>query len=255
MAKLHEILAAEKTVVSASVALMAETADKFRKDAMFIGEERSLKMLDESAANTSLEQAARTSRPLTTTVYDTLEYALGFWAKAESLLYAKNLSNTKAVVPLKFRNITLAEEVPVDELLGLEARLTAMKQVLVAMPTLDASKNWKHQDTDPNGVWTAAEERTTKTEKVMIPVVLYEATDKHPAQVKEATRDEVVGTFTRVLKCGAATSLQKANVLALVDELIAEVKKARVQANNVDVVPQIDDLGRNIAKLILGQLA
>jgi hypothetical protein len=83
-------------------------------------------------------------------------------------------------------------------------------------------------------VYTAAAEVTAKTQKITYPVVMAEATDKHPAQVKEASRDEVVGTFSLIPRSGAATTLQKAQVLERVDNLITEVKKARQRANAVE---------------------
>ena len=59
------------------------------------------------------------------------------------------------------------------------------------------------------GVWVGTNpEVTTKQEKIISPVVLYEATDKHPAQIKEISKDIVVGSFTKTVSSGAITSRQ-----------------------------------------------
>jgi hypothetical protein len=89
----------------------------------------------------------------------------------------------------------------------------------------------------------------TKTEKIMVPVILAEATDKHPAQVKESTRDNIVGKFTTVKRSGAATAIQKAEAIKLVDELLVEIKKARMRAN--DTTTTAEKLGSDLVKVLL----
>lgn len=236
MPKLHEILAVEKTVAAASNALIKDTIDKFGKDHFFRGEEKSLKMLDETLATKVEEDAARTSTQLTTTVPATLDFMFQVWGRAEDVLFTKNVSNTKALADIIYRGTVIHADVPVDELMGLESRLEYLRDnVLKRMPTVDASKAWKASPMNEHGVWVAPPELTTKTQKEMVPVVLAPATDKHPAQVKESTRDAVVGTFTRVQFSGAATAMQKSEVLLAVDDLIAAIKQARMRANSVEI--------------------
>jgi hypothetical protein len=85
-------------------------------------------------------------------------------------------------------------------------------------------------------VWKTESEHTTKTEKIMVPVVLAPATDKHPAQVKESTKDSVVGTFSTVKRSGAVTAVAKSEAIKNVDELLVAIKKARMRANETTVV-------------------
>lgn len=251
MGKLHELLAAEKTVVGSANAVMKETGDKFRNENFFRGQDKSLRMIVESPENAAMEAAAAEHRALPSTVGATLEYALGMWADAEDLLASKNVTNTKALADIEFRGRVVASGVPVDELMGLEARLERMKaDVFSHMPTLDATRRWAHDETDPKGVWVSGPDRTAKTQKVLFPVVLAPATDKHPAQVKEASRDEVVGTFETTHRSGAATTLQKADVLTALDELIVEIKRARQRANSVEVT-QVR-IGKAIRDILMG---
>jgi hypothetical protein len=141
----------------------------------------------------------------------------------------------------------------VDELMGLENRLAELRRLIQTAPTLDASVKWILDQSQGEGVWvSAAAEEGVKTEKRMFPVILSPATDKHPAQVKEASKDEVVGLFSTRKFTGALTTIQKANTLTLMDDLIAEVKKSRIRANGVEA--NTDRIGGVFAKLIMDKL-
>ncbi|BAG41717.1 hypothetical protein [Ralstonia phage phiRSL1] len=256
MAQLHEILAAEKTVINARDQLTADTQNKFAKgDQYFTGFTKTLELLTDDPSNAKIEAAARQDKELPTTVLATLDYYLTYWAKAEQTLFTKNVTNTKAVADLMYNGQAIATNVPVDELMGLEVRLNELRKLFTQIPTLDASKGWAPDASAAQpGTWRATQPQVaTKTEKVMTPVVLYEATDKHPAQVKEVTTDKVVGTFTINTVSGATTALQKAQALAIIDELIVETKAARTRANSVQV-ETVDNIGQRLADLILGPL-
>ena len=238
MGKLHELLAVEKTLLADAEQLIKDTTEKFiKREHFFIGEEKTLTMLKESPENTAEEKAARSSRQLTTTVVDTLDFMFQVWGKAEDVLYQKNMTNTTSFADIEYRGEVIAKNIPVDELMGLESRLSVLKEaVFKHIPTVDASKQWMKDQNERKGVLITEPERTTKTQKIMVPVILYGATKEHPAQVKEATKDEVVGTFERLIRTGAATAVQKSDALLAITDLIAEVKKARMRANSVEAV-------------------
>lgn len=250
MTKLHELLAVEKTRSNAATKLLDETAHKFAKEHFFSGHLKTLTMLVDSPENQAIEAAARDEKTLPTTVPETLEYALKFWADAEDVIFAKNKTNQLANADLFFRGNTLVSNVPVDELLGLEVRLEKLRQVITAMPSLDASKEWAKSSSGRNGEYVSTtDEVTSKTEKVTTPVVMYEATEKHPAQIQIVNTDRVVGTFTKIIFSGAATSKQKADAIAVVDDLLVEVKQARQRANSVEA--SNEKIGTTITNLIL----
>jgi hypothetical protein len=247
MPVIHELLAAEKTVNASWNTLHQETLKKLCNSHYFEGHTKSLKMLEDSAANEAIEAQAAENKAVPTNVRDTLHYALGFYGKVETLQHQKNEANRAATADLVFRGELLASALPVDQLLGLEARLVKVKEIFLAVPTLDASRTWAH---DPQtGTWVAPPEHATKTEKVMVPVVLAAATDKHPAQVKESTRDNTVGKFTLIKRSGAATAVQKAEAIKLVDEMLVEVKQARMRANQTAVGDS--NLGDALVQLLL----
>lgn len=250
MGKLHEVLAVERTLVAASNTLLNETADKLSKPQYFLGEDRSLKMLEDTPTNRAEEQAARVSKAMATTVPETLKFMFEVWSKAEDALYQKNVANTTAFADIIYRGKVIAGHVPVDELMGLESRLQVIKdKIFAVMPTLDASKHWKEDPQAGKGVYVAPEVQMTKTQKIMYPVVMALATDKHPAQVKEATKDEVVGLFSSIQRSGAVTAYQKSEALLAVEDLIAAVKQARMRANMVDV--QNDTIAKAIVTVLL----
>jgi hypothetical protein len=251
-AKLHELLAAEKTPTGAWNQLYEDTLKKFKNPAHFFnGHSKSLKMINESPENAATEDQNRDEKPVTTTVFDTLDYALDIFAKAEDLQYQKNKTNTKALGTVMWKGQPFLVDLPVDELLGLEARLTKLRQLFAEIPTLDATKSWIASNL--RDVWQVEyPEDTVKTEKVVVPVVMSPATEKHPAQVQAVGKDIVVGKFTLLKRSGEATAQQKADMLKIVDELMVEVKQARMRANETEAVT--DKIAHKITVLLLGPL-
>ena len=97
MTKLHEVLAAEKTVSSAWNTLYEETLKKLGNSHFFEGHTKSLKMLEESAGNEAIEAQAAEHKALPTNVRDTLEYTFGILASHEDLqLRAPTMPSTVA---------------------------------------------------------------------------------------------------------------------------------------------------------------
>lgn len=232
MAKLHELLAAEKTPTGAWNQLYEDTLKKFKNAAHFFeGHSKSLAMIEESPGNKAIEDQAREDKPVTTTVFDTLEYALDIFAKAEDLQYQKNVTNQRASGAVMWKGEVLLK-LPIDELLGLEARLTKIRQLLAEVPTVDATKRW--ESVGGHMFVTSSAEYTTKTEKQVVPVTLKEATKEHPAQVQAVAKDVVVGRFSTIRHSGAATALQKAEALKRIDSLLIEIKQARMRANEAE---------------------
>ena len=247
--KLHAILAVEKTRTSQSTLLSTDAQQKFKKAShYFNGHLRTLKMLTESPENVAIEEAAREEKTVPTTVHETLNYMLNAWATAEDISFIKNTTNTVAFADIIFRGNTIVKNVPVDELLSLEVKLENLRKVLADMPTLDASKTWVASESGRLGEHVSiSPEKVSKTEKRMTPVVLYAATEKHPAQIEKIQTDAVIGTFTKILYSGEATSAQKAEVLSVMDDLLVATKDARMRANCTNIVNvQMGDTIKNL---------
>lgn len=235
MGKLHELLAVEETIVAASEKLIAETNEKFNKHTeFFTGAVRTLSRLKDSPEDKAIELAHHRSKELPTDVPDTLQYIFPYIEKALDLKLSKHLTNQRAMADIELDGQIVATSVPVDFLLDLEKAIPRWRAMYTAMPTLDPSRNW---EAERAGVWKSAAAKTAQTEKIMYPVELSPATNQHPAQVKEATKDIVVGIFSQTDISGAATTQQKADVLALCDRLLIAVKQARMRANATEQVP------------------
>jgi hypothetical protein len=252
MGQLHELLAVEKTLTGSWNTLYDETLKKLGNEHFFSGHSKALKMLAEGAANEAIEQQNTEHKAVPTNVHDTLEYMFDIYAEYENLQYRKNRTNAVARGSVEFEGEVIFPDLPVDELLGLEARLTKIRALFVAMPTLDASKLWAKDEQQGAHIWAAMPEYAVKTEKVMVPVVMAEATDKHPAQVKESVRDYVIGKFMTLKRSGAVTAVQKSNAIRQVDALIVEVKRARMRANETPAVT--DRFGDKLVALLMEPL-
>lgn len=237
MAKLHELLAAEKTPTGAWNTIYEETLKKLKTDHYFSGHTKSLKMLIDNPENQATEAAAREHKEVVTTVIETMDYALKMWLRAEDVQFQKNHTNQRATGTVMWEGKPLLQDMPVDQLLGLEARLTKIRELFMAIPTLDASVVWEGDPQAGIGRWVTKEPiETAKTEKRVFPIIMHPATDKHPAQIQVASKDDPVGLFTQIKRSGAATAAEKAACIQNIDTLIVEVKRARMRANETEVI-------------------
>lgn len=235
MPKLHEILAAEDTVVKAANKLLGEMAAKFNKHSeYFFGSIRELRRINDSPEDVALAEAARKEKPLATTVPDEVGYTLPFLAKALDLRLQKHYANQCAISDIVLDGNTVMKDAPVDFLLDLEKELPRLRDVFLTMPTLDPSKDWVVNRKGAYRTKTAATSAQTETREV--PVVLAPATDKHPAQVKMGSETRAVGVFHDHVFSGAVTTQQKADILSLCDRLIIAVKEARMRANMTEAL-------------------
>jgi hypothetical protein len=254
MTELHEVLAAEKTRNAAWNAVYTETQKKFGNPHFFRGLVRRLRMLEQSPANDALEQQEKQDKPVITSVYATLEYLLQQYAQLEDLQYIKNVTNRNAVGTVMWDGKPFLVDLPVDELLGLEARLNMLRQLFVLLPTLDAGKTWGRSAAAGSHGYVSASEESTKTDKQIQAVVLHPATKEHPAIVDKLSKDVVVGLFTTYHHSGEATALQKAEAIMRIDQLIIEVKQARMRANSIEITEPEQSIGDAIATLLLEAL-
>ncbi len=255
MAKLHELLAAERTRTASWNQMFADTLDKFKKaDHFFSGLTRRLRMLSDSDANDAIAAAERQDKPVITTVQETLKDALEVFVKAENLQFQKNRAKQIATGTILWREKVWMSELPMDELLGLESRLGRLKELWLAIPTQDATRVWKATPEVGPGIYESEPEETTKTDKQVVPVILYEKSAEHPAQVQAIGKDVTVGRFSTTRRTGAVTALQKFEALKRLDEILVEIKSARQRANQSEAPAPWEDLGQKLVDLLLEPL-
>jgi hypothetical protein len=143
----------------------------------------------------------------------------------------------------------LASGVPVTHLLFLEKQLTDLATIVGNAPTLDAAEVWQWDEAA--GMHRTAPVMTQSTRKVQQPIVLYPATEKHPAQTQLITEDVVAGNWEMTKFSGAMPGTQKKAMLERIDLLRRAIKEAREEANLIDAEPV--RLGAKVFDYILGQ--
>jgi len=163
---------------------------------------------------------------------------------------SRDRTNMKAAADLEVDGIVLAKGLPATFLLSLEKRLKEARDYYDAIPTLDLSQQWaKVEGTDDQFQYGPIE--AFRYLKRTHGAVLYAATDKHPAQVKEVVDDELVGTFRSTFFSGEVHPGSKAEFLARIDRLIEATKKARMKANEAEV--EEVKVGKSIFDFIHGR--
>lgn len=120
-------------------------------------------------------------------------------------------------------------------LLALEQQLNAIRQMYHAIPTLDPVKVWNKDDGAGKGFFKTNTYTAVRTSKENMPMVMYEATEEHPAQVQMVTKDVQVGEWKTIYKSGKITPAEKSNLLGRIDSFIDSVKRARSRANQADI--------------------
>jgi hypothetical protein len=234
MGKLHELLAVESSLEKTARKLSSESMKTLDKENLFSGQTRRLEMFSEEESNQDQKETVQ----LTSTVDENLNYVFKEVAKYWDVVYQKDLGNTVAMADIVVDGLVLAEDVPATTLLGLESKLVKVREVLEKVHTLAPGIKWIQDTQERAGVWITADDIVQyKTEKTVEYIIAAEATEQHPAQVREASRTRNVGKLTTTKQSGLLTPLEKAERIQRVDNLINAIKRARNRANDVVVEP------------------
>jgi hypothetical protein len=135
-------------------------------------------------------------------------------------------------------------------LLGLEQECKRIRDVVAVVPTLPPGKKWALDAQKGAHIYALQNPtRTERTQKKIVPQVLYEATDHHPAQVQTVEDVNIVGYYTKDEWSGAITPAEKSEILARCDTLIRAVKQARMRANQAEIVAS--KIGKTLTEFIL----
>jgi len=245
MGKLHEVLAVEGEVKTAGEAILNESINTFtKKHDHFEGLVRKY-----SPALEGGEVFPDEIKKMDTTVPERLLYTQEPLVRLIDLMYQKEETNTRARADLVVDGVVLKKDVPATVLLSLEKHFKHVKQMYIAIPTLEPGENWR-EDNDTDATWVADTKSTHRTNKTIKPLVLYPATDKHPAQVEKLNIDERVGTWAATKYSGKLRAKDKVRYLERLDKLIAGIKRARCRANEEEVLPL--EIGKELFSYING---
>jgi len=241
--KLNQVLAIEKGVKSKTHSTLTQLYHRVQKNALLAGQSRIYLPLDEEGVKLPPE-----SQRVQVRADDVLKDVRKALVELFNVTAQKDMANRGASGDVDIDGVNLLEGVPVTYLLFLEKQLTDLKTMIAKVPTLDADTSWTW---DANaGVFRSEATETTKTKKVQKPIVLYPATEEHPAQTQLVTEDVVVGNWTTVRQSGALPADRKEQLSERIIKVLEAVKFAREQANSADAPKHT--LGDDILGFIFG---
>lgn len=249
MTKLHELLAVNNSLEGQTAKCVADLKETFsKKHHLFSERTVTFQPNTEGAPAVNEEQL-----DLQTTVPKELEWIGGFLSRLLDADHSINEANTQARADLTLEDGTvLASRLPATSLLELEKRLKWLHELLSVAPTLDPAKGFGPDPDRGIGVYRAREISRMRTSKQATPIVLYEATDKHPAQVQLINQDVPTGTIRQLEWSGMLTPAEKAAMLDRCEVLTRAVKRARSRANECPIEPS-SRIGATLLDFVFGK--
>lgn len=226
--KLNQIVAVEKGVKAKTTAVMTEFYRVLDKSPLWAGRIRSYVPKDDDGDKFPGERQLVQAKAA-----DVIAQLSDQLTRLFDLVYTHEVANGMATADVVVDEAVVLEDAPVTYLLFLDRQLELLLTFAQKLPVLDPEQTWSY---DPfKGCYVSDEVKTLKTKKVNTPIVMYEATDKHPAQVVMGSEDVVTGTWTQVNLSGGLPYDEVAAIVRRVEKLRTAVKYARETANNADV--------------------
>lgn len=228
MLKLNQVIAIEKGIKTKSQRVISDAHNSLKKKELFVGHTKTFSPYDEDG-----EQLPPDNMKVKYRVDDFINEAKQSWSELWDITAMRDYGNSSAVADVVVDNKVILEKVPVTYLLFLEKQLDDLYTFVKKLPILDSSEDW---ESDPKqDMFSTKPIESIKTKKVTRPLVLYEATDHHPAQVKEITEDVLHGKW-KTIKYSTALQAKEVNeYINRVEKLQQAVKCAREKANEKEV--------------------
>lgn len=248
MSKLHELLAVEGDLAGTYSKIIAETKTNFQKHPdRYFGQHQRIENFDEN-----VPAEADTHKEMDDTVQEKLKYTAGHIIRYLDAVLQKEATNQIATANLVVDGITIGTSLPATFLLGLESKLKKIRDDVYAnIPTLQPGIKWVKDESMGDDIWKReSPEEKFRTKKTFKNHIKAEATKEHPAQVELYTEDIKIARIVTDTWCGMISPAQKSAVLTRIDKLIRAVKKARQQANSIDVAEM--SIGSEIFNYING---
>ena len=231
--KLHEVIAVAKGKKGAAEAHVTELYKAIQKPDLFDGLSRRYRPKDENGDKLP-DESKNVQQDLRALVAQAAER----WAELFDVTLTVDAGNQFAKADVEVQlddgsSKVLVANAPVPFLLFLEKQLVDVRTFVSKLPTPDPAEQW---EADPSqGVLASKPVETLRTMKVQRPVVLYPATDKHPAQTSMVTEDVGAGYWTTRKFTTRVPVDVKAAALARIDKVVDAVRTARERANAVEV--------------------
>jgi hypothetical protein len=230
VAKLNQIIAIEKGTKAKAISEISTLYKLVQKNDLFNGFTKTYQPLDED----DTEKLPSESKRVQATVTECLARFSRAMSELVEVSARRDYTNCTAFADVKVDGKVIFAKAPTPFLLFMEKQLTDLHTFVGSLPTLDEGEEWTR---DPNsGLEKAKSTQTHRTKKTQKPVVLYPATQEHPAQTSMVTEDVIAGHWTQVKQSGAVARTRKSVLLERVVTLLNAVKQAREEANMADEV-------------------
>lgn len=235
MGQIHELLAAEKSVEDQFKKVLGDITNTFlKKPDRFLGTIRTLHMFDDASQNENTTEV----KEIDSTVEKELQFLKDYAIKYIDLIAQKESSNQSAFADVIIDGKIILEQVPATLLLALESKLSHLRVMYDAIPTLQPGINWVEDAEKGKGIYKNSNpEESFKTQKDIIAKILWEPTDPKMSQKPEIEKisvDKKVGKYITTQFSGMISKARKAEILSKLDTLIVEIKKARQRANSTE---------------------
>jgi len=157
-------------------------------------------------------------------------------ARMLDLMSTNENANTEAFADVVVDGSVIIEHAPVTFLMPFQKFLEQeVRGIIRDLPVQDPAETWALSTSSRAGIYQAPSRETFRQQKVQEPLVLYQATDKHPAQTELITRDVIAGYWDKTRFTGTISQSRKDDLANNVERLIDAVKVAREEANSIDV--------------------
>jgi hypothetical protein len=225
--KLNQVIAIEKGAKNRIYSAITELHKNAQKADLYYGFNKNYEPKEEGSEQFPPEQKKVLLRS-----DDVLSETKKLFAEFLDITATKDFANVSAKADVKVGGNTLIKDVPVPYLLFLEKQLTDLRTFVDKMPTLDEADDWRKDEA--TGLFKTETTKTHRTSKVQEAIVLYDATEKHPAQTQLITKDVIVGYWNQTKQSGAITRGDKRKLLERIESVLSAVKSAREEANSVE---------------------
>lgn len=244
MTKLNQIIAVEKGVKSRVHSEISDVYKAVQKSDLFNGFAKQYQKASDDGEDLPAE-----SRKVQLTAKSAINATANLLSDLFDVTAVKDWTNCTAKANVTVDGNTLLGNVPVSYLLFLEKQLTDVRTFVATLPTLDEAETWNYDNA--TGLHRTGEIKTHRQKKVQRPLVLYPATDKHPAQTQLITEDILAGYWVSTRQSGAIAKPEKDALLVKVEKLLRAVKEAREQANGVEVV-EVPNVSEAVFSFLFG---
>lgn len=240
--RLNQVLAIEKSIKDRVHKTGSDLYHIAQKPALFEGFSKTYRPVDEGD-----ETYAPQSQRVQMIAEEALIADITAQKELIDVTAAKDYANQNARADIVVDGNVLVADAPAPLILWLEKRVEDIRTFVQHLPTLDEAVAWQ---ADPNSQLHRSDTITThRQQKIAVPIVLAQATDKFPAQTQLITKDVLVGYWDEVKLSGALPVPRKKAILERIEKLYRAVKVAREKANMVDAPKQ--DVGANLLDFLI----